>query len=141
MNSFFDRMLILRDLAASKAVEYGISKIRKVFIRQKKANNVYEIIQVTPIPLIEEIKHDLENIGDLSNLKGMSRLLEVKGISKSYSRHILEAENTDYLVDSIDNTPDAPQWQCNLLSLTDNGLTWQLQLQQDYGQQEIYLYE
>jgi hypothetical protein len=133
-------MSILRDAAAKKAVEYGLPKIRGVYIRRLIGSD-YEITQVIPNPVIEETKYDLENMSSLSNLQGMARVLDIKGISKQYPRHELEAENVDYLVDSIDNTPDAPQMTCTLLQLTDNGLTWSIQVKQDQGQQEVYIYE
>jgi hypothetical protein len=133
-------MSILRDAAAKKAVEYGLPKVRGVYIRRLIGDD-YQITQVIPNPVIEETKYDLENMSSLSNLQGMARVLDIKGISKQYPRHELEAENIDYLVDSIDNTPDAPQMTCTLLQLTDNGLTWSIQVKQDQGQQEVYIYE
>jgi hypothetical protein len=133
-------MSILRDAAAKKAVEYGLPKVRGVYIRRLIGDD-YQITQVIPNPVIEETKYDLENMSSLSNLQGMARVLDIKGISKQYPRHELEAENVDYLVDSIDNTPDAPQMTCTLLQLTDNGLTWSIQVKQDQGQQEVYIYE
>jgi hypothetical protein len=133
-------MSILRDAAAKKAVEYGLPKVRDVYIRRLIGDD-YQITQVIPNPVIEETKYDLENMSSLSNLQGMTRILDIKGISKKYPRHELEAENVDYLVDSIDNTPDAPQIACTLLQLTDNGLTWSIQVKQDQGQQEVYIYE
>ena len=140
MTSFFERMSILRDAAAKKAVEYGLPKVRGVYIRRLIGND-YQITQVIPNPVIEETKYDLENMSSLSNLQGMARVLDIKGISKQYPRHELEAENVDYLVDSIDNTPGAPQMTCTLLQLTDNGLTWSIQVKQDQGQQEVYIYD
>jgi hypothetical protein len=133
-------MSILRDAAAKKAVEYGLPKVRGVYIRRLIGDD-YQITQVIPNPVIEEAKYDLENMSSLSNLQGVARVLDIKGISKQYPRHELEAENIDYLVDSIDNTPDAPQMTCTLLQLTDNGLTWSIQVKQDQGQQEVYIYE
>jgi hypothetical protein len=133
-------MSILRDAAAKKAVEYGLPKVRGVYIRRLIGDD-YQITQVIPNPVIEETKYDLENMSSLSNLQGMARVLDIKGISKQYPRHELEAENIDYLVDSIDNTPDAPQMTCTLLQLTDNGLTWSIQVKQDQGQQEVYIYD
>lgn len=140
MTSFFERMSIFRDAAAKKAIEYGLPKVRGVYIRRLIGDD-YQITQVIPSPVIEETKYDLENMSSLSNLQGMARVLDIKGISKQYPRHELEAENVDYLVDSIDNTPGAPQMACTLLQLTDNGLTWSIQVKQDQGQQEVYIYE
>ena len=140
MTNFFERMSIVRDAAAKKAVEYGLPKVRNVYIRRSISVD-YQITQIIPNPIIEETKYDLENMSSLSNLQGMARIFDIKGISKKYPRHELESENVDYLVDNIDNTLNAPQLACTLLQLTDNGMTWSIQVKQDQGQQEVYIYE
>lgn len=135
--TFYDQMVQLRNMAAAIAPTFGVPKVRNVYIR-KLVGDIYTTVLITPTPFIDETKYDLENISSLSNLQGMARVLEVKGVSKTYLRQDLEAEDVDFVIDGIDNTP---QLYCSLLQITDNGLTWTLQLKQEQGQQQVYDYD
>ena len=125
MSDFFNQMMQLRDDFA--AIASG-SKIRNVYL-YRKTNNGEETQPILPKPFVEEVQFKLESVEDLSSLRGMTRIFEIKGVSKIYPRIQLEHESVDFGVDDM---------RCNLIDIKDAGLTWTLRIEQKLGEQQLY---
>lgn len=131
--TFINRMIQVRDRFAVVASRFGVDDVRSLYAK-RRVNNGFETQPITPNPFIQEIQFDLQSVEDLSSIKGMVRVFQVKGISKNYQRYELEAEVMEYEV----SEKNSDNIRCQLVDIKDEGLTWSIRLEQKLGEQSLY---
>ena len=129
MSDYISQMIGLRDSMPDIAIAFKISSLKKFYIRRRE-NNGLTVEQVTPTPVIEEVSLELKNVADLNSLKGASKVFQVKGVSKRYTRLQLESEFVDFEIEG--------DIQCQLIDIKENTLSWDLRLEQKLGEQQVY---
>ncbi|MBN3946455.1 MAG: hypothetical protein HWQ38_08155 [Nostoc sp. NMS7] len=127
--NYITQMIALRDSLPSVAVAFNISSLKKFYIHRRE-NNGTVIEEVIPTPVIQEVSLQLKTVEDLNSLKGMSKVFEVKGISKKYQRIQLESELIDFEIEG--------GIKCQLIDIKENIITWDLRVEQKLGEQQIY---
>jgi hypothetical protein len=101
--------------------------------------NDYEYLEITPSPVIQDQFPSKEGIENLSSVEGITKSYSVKGISRRYLEEQLKGEGVDYIVgaDTTFYPPDGVV--CNLVSLTKNIVTWDMELVEKISSQGFYL--
>jgi len=127
--NYLQQMIALRDSLPSVAVAFNVSSLKKFYICRRE-NNGTVVEEVIPTPVIQEVTLELKTVEDLNSLKGMSKVFEVKGVSKKYQRIQLESESVDFEIEG--------GIQCQLIDIKENTITWDLRLEQKLGEQQIY---
>lgn len=125
--NYVAQMAFLRDRIAAIAPIFGSPNIKEVFICQKLNSGIVKQ-PIQPQPFVQEVKYDLESFPDISSLKGMSRVFEIKGVSKKYPRIELEQAN-EYEVKGI---------RCQLIEIKEESLSWLLRVEEKIGQRQFY---
>jgi hypothetical protein len=132
MLNFIGQMVQLRDSFAQLASTANLQNINLVYLR-RKINNGYEMERIVPDPWVSEVNFDLKTVENLNSIRGMNRVLEIKGVSFKYPRSALEGENIDYQIHEKGEV-----LSCKLVKITDNGLTWELTVEERIGEQGLY---
>lgn len=138
MTTDFSQILTnIRDRAATQAMKYGFSKIRRVWIITTFTDSTQQTVLIQPYPFVEETKLDDETLPpSFSSFQGTVRILSVKGVSKNYTRASLEADNIQYQVENF--TQGEQNFNCFLVGIKDDGLTWELTLVQRIAEEQVY---
>lgn len=127
--SHLRQMIQLRDRGAYLADNFGFHSSRQLRLHIKK-NNGIEVHRIHPDPTIEEIQFDIESTESVDSIKGMKKIFEVKGVSKTYTRSQLENGIYEYEIDD--------GIMCGLIDLTENTLTWDLRLEQSIREEGLF---
>jgi hypothetical protein len=143
LSNFLSQMTNLRDNLVVGVS--GLPNQRSLILRHRSYNDLsqepsYSHTIILPLPIITLSFPRLEALDGTRTLKLATGKLQVKGISKSYSRQLLERSGTEYFVDAT-LTPSGVEggFQCDFDSITENTLTWEITLNQRIG--DKYLYE
>lgn len=133
-------MVKLRDRVAKLATNFGIPNVRSLFIRTRTQDGDTSYLEVIPIPIITEISNSQDRMNGISGLSGAAQFFDVKGVSRKYTLQQLEYEAVDYIIDGRLDTHGQLQGGiiCQLVSITENSITWDLRLQQKLGEQSLY---
>lgn len=134
MDTYFQEMLHLRDQLAAIAPISNLPNVNPVYLR-RKINQGHETERITPDPWVEDVNFELKNVGDLQALRGMSRVLTIKGVSLVYPRSVLQAQNLIYEIHRGDEILIT-----RLVQIKDMGLTWDITVEQRIGEQNLYGY-
>nr|WFD61302.1 MAG: hypothetical protein [uncultured cyanophage] len=136
--SFVEQMTALRDRISPLAGGFGNPNIRSLVVRTRLGND-YEYLEITPSPVIQDQFPSKEGIENLSSVEGITKSYSVKGISRRYLEEQLKGEGVDYIVgaDTTFYPPDGVV--CNLVSLTKNIVTWDMELVEKISSQGFYL--
>lgn len=129
MSDYIFQMTTLRDSMSSVAQIFKISNLKKFYILRRENNGLIRE-EVIPIPVIQELNLQLKTVEDLNSLKGMSKVFEIKGVSKKYQRIQLESEFIDFEIEE--------GIHCQLIDIKENTITWDLRVEQKLGEQQIY---
>ena len=129
MSDYINQMIALRDSLPSVAQVFKISSLKKFYICRRENNGLVRE-EVIPTPVIEEVTLELKTVEDLNSLKGMSKVFEVKGVSKKYQRIELESEFISFEIEE--------GIQCQLIDIKEKTITWDLRVEQKLGEQQIY---
>lgn len=123
LKSYLDHMVAVRDRAAKLAANFGIPDIKEMKIVYPNGDHLL----ISPNPFISEEYPEPEAIEGL-DIQGLTVRFEVRGISRRYSESQLRGEGFQYLVgESL----------CNLIRITENMTTWDMELIYNRGQSEI----
>jgi hypothetical protein len=132
MSDFMSQMIALRDSIPAVATKFNVSSLKKFYICRRQ-NNGFVTEEVIPTPVTQEITLELKTVEELNSLKGMSRVFQIKGISKKYARIQLESEFVDFEIVDVEGSI-----KCQLIDIKENTLTWDLRVEQRLGEQQIY---
>lgn len=136
--SFVEQMIALRDRISPLAGGFGNPNVQSLVVRTRVGDG-YEYLEITPDPVIQDQFPSKEGIENLSSVEGITKSYSVKGISRRYLEEQLKGEGVDYLV-GADTTLYPPDGVvCNLVSLTENIVTWDMELVEKISSQGFYL--
>lgn len=134
---YIQQMLALRDYAAPLAVELCIPSARSLIIRRRESRNT-NYLKVEPLPTITTAYPKIEGFDGIGSVQVITGDFEVKGVSRKYMRSQLVGSRIDYVIDGIlqDGVVNGGMI-CDLVTITENTLTWDLVLRQKIGEQKM----
>jgi hypothetical protein len=90
-----------------------------------------EEIEVTPLPRIEQVSIEPEAIEGISEFRGVVKKYDVSGVSKRYSRELINQEGVTFLVEGK---------ACHLVpgTVKEGSISWAFQLQEVMIEQEDF---
>lgn len=134
---YIQHMLTLRDYIAPLAGELGIPTTRSLIIRRRESRNT-TYLKVEPLPIITTAHPRIEGFDGIGSVQVITGDFEVKGVSRKYTRSQLVGSRIDYVIDGIlqDGVVNGGMI-CDLVTITENTLTWDLVLRQKIGEQKM----
>lgn len=137
--SYIEQMIRLRDSVAPFAASFGIPNSRSLIIRTRSLDESLRYLAIAPTPIITEIDFSQKNIEGFSGISGPEKTFEVKGVSRHYTRFQLEQEAVDFVVGGeLRLGKLVGGIVCELKSLKENPITWDLTIVQKIAEQSLY---
>lgn len=138
---YLSQMISLRDrISGELATDLGLPSARELVIRRRDTeskNITYE--QILPRPIIVTVYPRTEGIAGIDNLLVAAGDYEVRGVSRVYPRSHLVGSRIDYAIDGeIVNGVLTKGILCELISITESTLTWDLILREKVGERNLY---
>lgn len=143
---FVNRMIELRDLAAQRAMFFGIHSVRQLAIKIKQdplvfGPNCFDYRWIEPAPVIVEVDRRDEVLDQLPVTTERVKMYEVKGISRTYSREDLEYRGIEYYIDAVVRDKELVEGlSCELVEITEQTLTWDLLLRERKGKPTLNMF-
>jgi len=150
MSKFLENIARLRDTATTFAAYFNVPGMRSLVLKTRSETG-YELFDMG-IAAVEELSPSLDGVEGISGLRTTTEVFNVTGISHArFSRQQLEAEGTEFFLDGVikqEYVPDEAGGYtttstvegipCHLVGLTENTLTWDLQIQKNSGNSALY---
>lgn len=137
-SNYWQDMLALRDYAAPLAAKLAVPTTRSLIIRRREGKDT-SYIEIQPQPNITTAYPKIEAIYGVGNLQVITGDFEVKGVSRKYTRSQLIGTRIDYIIDGLlQNNTVVGGMTCDLVTISENTLTWDLVLRQRIGEQKLY---
>lgn len=134
---FIEQMIALRDRSASLAPSFGVPNLRSLIIVTRLPGEE-RYLEIKPLPVINLLDTNNQEIEGLGNVTGVTRTYEVKGISRRYSREQLEHEAIDYVIDGKLKFGELIHGTlCRLIRLTEQTITWDMTLEERQGERDF----
>ncbi len=139
---FTGQMTVLRDSLLEGIT--NLPNMRSLILRTRQyvdtsSEPQYSYTIITPAPIITLAYPRLEGLDGVRSLKLATGNFQVKGVSKAYTRDLLEAAGTEYFVGaSLEKDGVVGGVICELDSLVEQTLTWEITLKRKIGEQLLY---
>lgn len=130
-STYLNQLVLMRDRIAGFAGNLNIPTARNLIIRSKtKTGNsiATSYLEIDPIPIIDRVSPRIASAFNGSNSITIKLDdLQIKGISRSYSREQILGTSISYFVDSeVVNNSISGGFECDLISVDELPLTWNL---------------
>lgn len=139
MSNFIEQMSKLRSSLSHLVSHLEVPNIKTLIVRKKVARNVYEYLQVEPNPVVTINSPTLEPMTDISAVKLLISKYSVKGVSRNYKSSQLFGDGIDYIIGGEMRLGTLVGGvTCKFISCQENALTWDIELEQKIGEQNLY---
>ena len=138
-SDFFAQMLQMRDYAAPLAEMLAVPNVRSLIIRNRQNTRSPTYTEIVPCPVIVTAKPRLERMEGLQGLQIVTGDFEAQGVSRTYTRSQLDGSRIDFIIDGIlENGVVKGGMTCDLVSISENTLTWNLTLREKVGEHQLF---